>query len=435
MSSRRASPAEAAAKPAAPGADDLIEVAAGIGSRLTGEAIWHSDRCNWIGGTVVPGPFGSLIEHQKALDLTLYEGTAGVAFFLTELYTATGDPAVRRTALGAIGQALDAASASPPGRALYSGTAGIALTAARAGRALSEPGLVEAARGLAREIAAAPTAEDEELDLLNGTSGTLLGLLALSELLDEPELVAAAGRLGDGLLEAAEEDELGLSWGSRTMPTQHNLTGLSHGAAGIALALIELHRATGDARFARGAERAFDYEQSRFDSGARNWPDFRDLDPERPATGPGFATFWCHGGPGIALSRLTALEQLAGGGRRWRAEAATGLAVTEETVVRGLAHRADNFSLCHGIGGNAEILAEGARVLGGRWARGADLALETAAAGASWYGPTGTWPCGAGSRETPGLMLGLAGIGLFYLRMAGARVPSVLRPQANELAR
>jgi lantibiotic modifying enzyme len=263
----------------------------------------------------------------------------------------------------------------------------------------------------------------------------LLGLLALSELLDDAELVPAALRLGDDLLEAGEEDELGLSWGSRSMPTQHNLTGLSHGAAGIALALIELHRATGEGRFARAAERAFDYEQGRFDAGARNWPDFRDLEPQRPAPGPGFATFWCHGGPGIALSRLTALQHLDHGGRRWRAEAATGLAVTEETVERGLQHRADNFSLCHGIAGNAEILAEGARVLGGRWTRGADLAAQTAAAGADWYGPAGTWPCGAGSRETPGLMLGLAGIGYFYLRMAGVSAPSVLRPQVAELAR
>jgi lantibiotic modifying enzyme len=251
--------------------------------------------------------------------------------------------------------------------------------------------------------------------------------------LDDPDLVAAATRLGDELLESAEEDELGLSWPSRTMPTTSNLTGLSHGAAGIALALLELYDATGERRFASAAERAFDYEQGKFDHRARNWPDFRDLDPQSPAPGPGFATFWCHGGPGIALSRLTALERLDGA-RRWRAEAGTALEVTQDTVTRGLRHRAGNFSLCHGLAGNAEILADGAQALGGRWAGGAELAAEAAAAGAERHGADGFWPCGAGERETPGLMLGLAGIGYFYLRMSGAAAPSVLRPQVAELA-
>ena len=144
--------------------------------------------------------------------------------------------------------------------------------------------------------------------------------------------------------------------------------------------------------------------------------------------------FWCHGGPGIALSRLTAAERLDGA-RRWRAEAGTGLELTQETVARAIQHRAGNFSLCHGVGGNAEILAEGARVLGGRWTRGADLAAEAAEAGLVWHAATGQWPCGAGQRETPGLMLGVAGIGYFYLRLAGAPAPSVLRPQAAELGR
>jgi lantibiotic modifying enzyme len=120
--------------------------------------------------------------------------------------------------------------------------------------------------------------------------------------------------------------------------------------------------------------------------------------------------------------------------KRWRAEAEVGLDITQDSVVRGLQHRAGNFSLCHGMGGNAEILAEGARVLGGRGAHWAKLAAEAAHTGAAWYGPSGPWPCGAGSRETPGLMLGLAGIGYFYLAMSGASVPSVLRPQVHELA-
>src|SRR4051794_4460222 len=189
-------------------APELLEVAAGIGRRLADEAIWDDGRCNWIGGQVVPGPFNRLIEHQGALDTTLYEGTAGVALCLAELYAAAGEDEMRRTAIGAIRQALEFGRDPARGRALYSGRTGIAVVAARLGGKLDEPELVDAARELAQELADAATGDEEELDLLNGTSGTLLGLLALGRLLDEPGLVAAATRLGDELLDAAEEDEL-----------------------------------------------------------------------------------------------------------------------------------------------------------------------------------------------------------------------------------
>jgi lantibiotic modifying enzyme len=215
------------------------------------------------------------------------------------------------------------------------------------------------------------------------------------------------------------------------MPTRRNLTGLSHGVAGIALALVELGAATGEQRFSKAAKRAFDYERSTFDRTARNWPDLRELFPGRQSNEPGFATFWCHGGPGIALSRLTALERL--GGSRWRSEAEAGLELARQTVSRSLGHGGGNFSLCHGVAGNAEILADGARVLGGRWRKSAGAAAEVAAAGVDRYGAEGPWPCGAGSLEAPGLMLGIAGIGYFYLRAGGARVPSVLRPDPSSV--
>jgi lantibiotic modifying enzyme len=210
------------------------------------------------------------------------------------------------------------------------------------------------------------------------------------------------------------------------MPTRRNLTGLSHGVAGIGLALVELTAATGERRFAKAATRGFDYEQSLFDRAAHNWPDLRELVPGRPPSATSFATFWCHGGPGIALSRLTALERL--GGSRWRSEAEAGLELTRANVERALKHGGANFSLCHGLAGNAEILADGARVLGHGWERWTTIAAETGVAGAERHGPNGPWPGGAGSHEAVGLMLGIAGIGYFYLRAAGAAVPSVLRP-------
>jgi lantibiotic modifying enzyme len=407
----------------------LLEVAAAIGGRLAREAIWHGERCNWIGGRLGAGAGGAVLEHEAALDGTLYEGTAGVALFLAELHAITGEADARRTALGAIRQAIGAMPA--PGRALYTGSAGVALAAARIGRLLPEPALVDAARELVPDITG-PTAADEELDLLNGTSGTIVALLALADLLDDRGLVDVAVRLGDELVAAGREDAGGLSWKSPGVPTAPSLTGLSHGAAGIAMALVELAAATGEQRFAAAARAGFDYERSTFDPAVGNWPDLRELFPDRPTGEPGHAAFWCHGGPGIALSRLTALERL--GGARWRAEAEAGLEVSLQSVERALRHGGGNFSLCHGAAGNAEIVTDGARVLGGAWAGSASAAVAVASAGVALHGAEGPWPGGAGSREAVGLMLGIAGTGYFMLRAAGAPVPSVMRPEPKALA-
>ncbi|TMD47462.1 MAG: hypothetical protein E6I93_14365 [Chloroflexi bacterium] len=86
-----------------------------------------------------------------------------------------------------------------------------------------------------------------------------------------------------------------------------------------------------------------------------------------------------------------------------------------------------NYSLCHGLAGNAEALFEGSQVLGQECADGSALAFKVANAGIEMYARHSRhWPCGAGGGETPSLMLGLAGIGYFYLRLYNATVPSIL---------
>ncbi|MDR3531448.1 MAG: lanthionine synthetase LanC family protein, partial [Rhodopila sp.] len=48
--------------------------------------------------------------------------------------------------------------------------------------------------------------------------------------------------------------------------------------------------------------------------------------------------------------------------------------------------------------------------------------------GIARHGSSSAWPCGVpGGGETPGLLLGLAGIGYFYLRLhSPSEVPSIL---------
>ena len=86
-----------------------------------------------------------------------------------------------------------------------------------------------------------------------------------------------------------------------------------------------------------------------------------------------------------------------------------------------------SFSLCHGIAGNAELFLEAADVLGD--AQWLGVAEAIGVRGIEYYHHARRrWPCGVqGGGETPGLLLGLAGIGWFFLRLHDRKnVPSVL---------
>jgi hypothetical protein len=408
----------------------FLRIANYIGQRLSQEAVWYQDRCNWLGfeQTVLTPMNRVLPTMYKSLGPDLYSGTSGVALFLAELYAIARENVLRRTALGAIRQALWCLENLPPPNrlGLYTGWIGVAYVAARLGAILDEEGLLERARQLLKRIV--DEHQDENgVDLLSGRAGAIAALVVLQDIVDGGSLLDFAMRLGDELLQTADRSDVGYSWKSATRPKQRNLTGFSHGTAGIGYALLELFHATGDVKYYKVAEQAFHYERYWFDSNAGNWPDFRE-EPARGKRGQrplSFATYWCHGAPGIALSRLRSYKIL--NNETCRAEAITGVQTTRKMLEKMLHSGMGNFSLCHGLTGNAEVLLIGSQVLGQELADALELALEVANIGIKTYAVHGnSWPCGTDGGKTPNLMLGLAGIGYFYLRLHNPTTPSIL---------
>ena len=411
------------------GKEAFLQTSHEIGRSLTRDAFWHEDACNWLGAE--PGEQnlkGNRGITYKTLGPDLYGGTAGVALFLTDLSAATGEHELRRTAFAALRHAVTQLDAVPPPNrlAFYTGWTGIAFAAAHAGAVLKEDEWVN----LSRELLKRCVREDhgpQGSDLLSGTAGAIVALLKLSEMLRDPTLLDFALRCGDGLLASADKDRSGYSWKSLGFSNQRNLTGFSHGTAGIGYALIELFRATAESRFRDAAEMTFGYERYWFNAKAGNWPDFRKSPGSRPRgkIPSRFVTYWCHGAPGIALSRLRAFEVLRD--EHCKEEALAALQTTGEMVGATLDSNAGNFSLCHGLTGNCEALRYGRTVLGQDLASFDSLPLKVAMAGIDMYARPGRpWPCGVGGGETPSLMLGLAGIGYFYLRCHGAATAPLL---------
>jgi type 2 lantibiotic biosynthesis protein LanM len=403
----------------------FLDVAWAIGARLCRDAIWDGDRCNWLGDSMEAHGGEWKVAH-KSFGPDLYSGTSGIALFLAQLHRFRPDPIVAQTARGALRQALSRAFEIPPPmrHALYSGWLGIALALLDAAQLLDDPNLkrealhlVDAQRG--HEL------DPMSLDVISGAAGAILGLCAIDRRLGEDRYLDEARRHAEHLLANANRGDDAWSW--TTMPPagpdeQKDLTGYSHGTAGIALALLELFVRTGDARYMEGTRGGFAYERRHFSAEQQNWPDFRSFASPNPQQ-LGYSLAWCHGAPGIGLSRLRAYALT--GDETCRQEAEAALEGTYRPLT--MASPADGYSLCHGLGGNAELFLLAADTLGDDRSRAVaesvgDRGLHTI------HHHRNPWPCGVLSGgETPNLMLGTAGIGYFYLRLYDSRaVPSVL---------
>jgi hypothetical protein len=408
----------------------FLETAHGIGLRIAREALWHGDRCNWVGAeTVLPDP--DKVARQpayKILGPSLYSGTSGVALFLAELYKASADAEVRRTAIGAMRHSLSCADTVPPGSrlSLYKGLTGIALATIAVGNATGREELLGRASALLKRMIHEARPIDAS-DFVSGKAGAIVGLLVLWSVLRDPALLETAVRLGDGLVKVADKSNRGIPWRSGGIRENRNPIGFSEGIAGIAYALLELFRVASEAVYRRTAEQALAFESRRLSAQEHAHATFR-MDRRslsRTAVASSLENSWSHGSPGIALSRIRAFEILKH--MNYKAETISAIRTTRRTLENWRRVGRGNFSLAHGLAGNAEVLLYAREVLGEELEPEHSLAVQVAReAGMNCAEGAYSSPWGPAVCETPSLMSGLAGMGHFYLRLRDPRILSVL---------
>jgi lantibiotic modifying enzyme len=297
------------------------------------------------------------------------------------------------------------------------------------GRLWDRTDLLEQAESFASDLL--PLIEqDQILDVIGGAAGCIGGLLVLNQARPSETTVAAAIQCGEWLLKQAQPMAQGVGWPPPARVGNTPLTGFSHGAAGMAWALLSLAAQTDDSRFRDTALAALAYERSLFSPTAGNWPDLRDRKrDDEQTTSQKFMTAWCHGAPGIGLSRLRLMPYLDD--PLLRQEIDQAIQATRRAGFGG------NHSLCHGDLGNLELLLTADQIL-------PDISLQPdinylsglILAGIEQHGWLSGVPLGV---ETPGLMTGLAGIGYGLLRLAApTRLPSLLTMEpliaVNDLA-
>jgi type 2 lantibiotic biosynthesis protein LanM len=395
--------------------NEFLEAANYLGAIICRDALWAGDRCNWLGPSMeyTGNSWGPV---HKAYGPELYSGTSGIALFLTHLYAATNEKVYRSVAKGALTHCLSRVNdIHPLGHCgFYAGWTGIAHALLEATDQLGDEGYTTEALRLLKSLTE-DDPNEQGIDVIAGSAGAIPLLLDVHRKHSSDFLVELATSHGEHLLATATKNDFGWSW--NTMGSERDLTGFSHGAAGIGWALLELHHQTGEARFREAAEEAFRYERYYYNVDQENWPDFRSFTNQNPsasATTP-CGVAWCHGAPGIGLSRLRAYELTGDEQYREEAEAAIRTAAKMlSTVTHG---KQDNFSLCHGLTGNAELLIYASEILGD--SSHLSLVNQIGESGIEYYRKAKLpWPCGVPQAgESPNLMLGLAGIGYFYLRL------------------
>jgi hypothetical protein len=412
-----------------------LDAAARIGEALCLTAHWDTEGrlCNWVGRGLREVTQEAFTPTTAALGPDLYSGSAGVGLFLAQLYASTGDADCRRTSISAIARSIRQIDRRSTDLtcplSFFCGHLGVAYAAQRVGALTGDERLGEQAALLFDRVSAAMNAP-HPLDVIGGNAGAIPALLAMNGSAAGSHDCELAIDLGEELCRAAVRQEGVWTWdpnvGTGVDSACVPLTGMSHGAAGIALALLELYAATRRHDFLEAARGAFAYEDSVFNPNEGNWPDLRAVNPpgESPRP-PSYGQAWCHGAPGIALARLRASAIDSGHADAHLAIARTAIDTTIRAIDENVVRDGYDASLCHGLAGLLEIVLIAATFLNEpafhqRVVAAATVLMER-------HDAQGNWPSGLISGgPNPSLMLGLAGTGYFFLRLHDpVRVPSV----------
>ncbi|WP_298517067.1 lanthionine synthetase LanC family protein [uncultured Kordia sp.] len=406
-----------------------VKTAHNIGKYLAKEALWYKDMCNWTSHEVagVGGKFETVV---KACGIELYSGLTGIALFLTELYDKTQDPIILHTLNGTLKTIYSNLEGDKVNNfGYYSGKIGIGYTLWKIGKKSANDQLVTRALSYVKSVKDQDIA-DYEVDIISGAAGSISVLLKLYYAEQDEDFLDIAKKCGEFLLKKAMKQGEIYSW--MTVDKSNALTGYSHGASGIASALMELYATTKEEQYWHAAMGGYNYEKQWYNQQTQNWPDLREYDGKKPLT---YGVMWCHGAPGIAIAHLKAYEMTQH--EYFLQEAKIAIETTKRTVIQETNINSNaNFSLCHGLAGNADILLYASQILNNP--EYAQIAKNAGDFGIAQYDATGVvFPSGVndpsgqtiGQDENAGLMLGMSGTGMFYLRLADMmNIPSALVP-------
>jgi len=237
----------------------------------------------------------------QPLGSSLYDGLSGISLFYGALYSITRAESAREKALAAIGVVRERLGRNE-GLGGGFGIGGTVYALVTLARLLGDSSLITDAARLSRLVTEEMIAADDVLDVVRGAAGEILGHLALYKVTGDQAVLKVARLCGEHLL--ARQKQIG-DYRCWTTVADRPLAGFSHGAAGIAYALLQLNAVEPRNEFVVAAREAIEFERSVFSPEHDNWGDFRNGESTEETS---YGLSWCHGAPGIGLARLGCLE-------------------------------------------------------------------------------------------------------------------------------
>lgn len=401
--------------------DRIMASAVQIGQAIEQLAFRSDNGASWFTWKAVGNSHWDL----EPMNATLYDGLAGMVLFFAYAGHVTGKGRYRQLAEESLNTARYLWQQEPESIhdiGLFSGWGGLIYVLCHLSALWNDEKLLDEARALQAQIAERMN-DDESHDIVGGCAGAIVALLILHDRRPDEQTKRLAIQCGERLMMRKVNHQHGAGWVLDAAGSKM-LAGMSHGAAGISVSLAMLYQITGEEKFLQVSLEAVAYERSLYSDNVKNWPDLRVGSRPKTSTqdnGHYFMTAWCHGAPGIGLARLR-LKALVGD-NNFDKEIETAIQTTLQSGFD------DNHCLCHGSLGNLDLLLEASEILDNpNYKRQAEALAAQIVEGQSSTG----WLSGyMFNLETPGLMVGLAGMGYELLRVAHAdKVPSVLSFEA-----
>jgi type 2 lantibiotic biosynthesis protein LanM len=346
-------------------------------------------------------------DYSVALDFTnldLYSGASGIGLtflYASEIYRNEQYKNIAHQVLNILLEAIEKNTLTLSTIGAYSGLSGIVYTLSCFYYKLPSLKIQKALMKVLTKIETL-IENDQQLDIIEGCAGFIAVLIYAKPLIEKNNFNRLLKKCVEHLLKLYPEPSVLTPFQKKNGYSQA-LLGFSHGVAGIAWALNHANVYLKRTDVSLWVQEALIYEDQYFNKIKNNWPNFIKKSPS-------YQTAWCHGAPGIGLSRLTMnLPDKM-------------LSAEKNTLKNGFS---GNMCVCHGSLGNLEFLHQLKNKIPSKKRKTNYLkAWSNTISQIEQNGLTLQVPS---TLFLPGLMLGNAGIAYQLMRLVSPeKVPSIL---------
>jgi hypothetical protein len=401
-----------------------------INNELMSAAIGDDTGLSW------PVPYyesTGLLSFKTTIDI--FNGNSGIALYFIALFEYSGKKEDLQIAEDIMRKVLKSEELlKPRSFGFYTGLTGVIYTCIRLYELNKKKRYLNIALRLSQINRKNIIEHTAKADLLSGYSGSLFVFTLLYHHLKSDAILTMIKQLVNRLVQEARISETGLKWDyNRSKSAFDSLAGFSHGASGIAYALMQVGNYFKNDGLIYLAEQALQYEMQYFHQESNNWLDLRlgsyrlglpdahkwDLKTFLPEMKN--VNSWAHGAAGIGLSRLYAWQISKNPVYFAQCRAAMNRCLSDLEKM----DRAD-FSLCSGYSGMIPFLLRFQELGRKDLSKALWSIVERASHQYEREGSYNTY-ISAGSVDF-GLLSGKAGIGYMLLQLLNPEMNNAIYP-------